>query len=178
MSFILVERNADLPLSLTVNRAGEGGITGLSPVVALRRATTAGSYLDWADGTFKTSGWTVKFAAMNEAERGHYVRTLDLATVPGVTAGVFMLAEYSVDNGGDVVGEAQDVVSVVSTNTDTILLRKALTNRMEESPGSPGTLILFDDDSATPILSQELRDFAGGSTIGVQGSPSRRTKGT
>lgn len=178
MSLILVERNAELSLSLTVNRAGAGGITGLAPTVALRRATTAGSYLDWDDGTFKTSSWSTKYASMTEAERGHYARTLDLSAVPGATTGVFMLAEFSVDNGSDVVGEAHDVVSVVSTNTDTVLLRKALTNKMEEAPGNPGTLILYDDDDATPLLSQNLRDFAGDATIGVQGSPSRRTKAT
>jgi hypothetical protein len=176
MAFILVERNAELPLSLTIRRAGVGGITGLSPTVALRRATTAGSYLDWDDGTFKGSGWSTKYASLTEAERGHYVRTLDLSGVPGATAGLFMLAEYRVDNGGDVVGDAQDVVSVVTTNTDTILLRKALTNRMEESPGNPGTLILNDDDDMTPLINQQLRDFAGDATIGVQGSPARRTK--
>ncbi len=63
--------NEPHPLQLAVNGFG-GGITGLSPVVAIRSALTSGSYLDFSDLAFKTSGWTTRQAALTEVGDGRY----------------------------------------------------------------------------------------------------------
>ncbi len=63
--------NEPHPLQFAVN-GFSGGITGLSPVVAIRDALTVGSYIDVADLTFKTSGWTTRQAAMTEVGGGRY----------------------------------------------------------------------------------------------------------
>ncbi len=63
-------------------------------------------------------------------------------------------------------------------NTSVDLLRKALTNRLEAAPGNPGTLILFDDDGVTPLLTWATRDESGGAVAAAPGAPSRRGAGT
>ena len=58
------------------------------------------------------------------------------------------------------------------------LLGKLQRNRLEEAPGNPGTLVLYDDDDVTPILTWQLRDGLGGAVVSSPGSPARRTKAT
>lgn len=174
MSVLLAEARTRVPLALTIDQEGVGGISGLVPTVAIRRGTTAGSYLDWDDNSFKTSGWATKYAPLTESERGNYERLLDLALVPGAPAGTVLVAEYHVDNGGDVKGDDHDLLFVVSTQTDLTLVRKLLVNKLVETPGSPGVLVIYDDDGVTPLKQWELQDYTGGATMGTQGAPSRR----
>ncbi len=54
------------------------------------------------------------------------------------------------------------------------VLRKAVTNRQEAFSGSPGYLILFDDDGATPVVNQEIRDEATGGIVASVGVPAKR----
>ncbi len=56
--------DSELELVLAVNK--NGPVTGLTAVVAVRDANTPDSWLDFADNTFKTSGWTTREAAMTE----------------------------------------------------------------------------------------------------------------
>jgi hypothetical protein len=60
----------------------------------------------------------------------------------------------------------------------TALLEKVHRNRLEEAPGNPGTLVLYDDDDLTPLLTWTLRDELGGAVASSPGAPSRRTKAT
>jgi hypothetical protein len=99
-------------LDLTIEKEGIGGVVGLAPTVALRNAATLNSYFDWADSTFKTSGWTTKYAAMTAVERGHYRRALDLSTTPSIIEGMALVAEYHVDNGSGIIGDAHDIITV------------------------------------------------------------------
>ena len=101
-------------LDLTVEKEGVGGLTGLDPTVALRDASSTDSYFDWSDSSFKTSGWTTKYATMEEVERGHYRLSLDLTVTPAIMEGMTVVAEYHVDNGSSVIGDAHDVISVVN----------------------------------------------------------------
>jgi hypothetical protein len=175
MSFLVAEAGTSFPLTLVVNRAGVGGVTGLVPTVALRRGDLPAQYLDWSDLTFKTSGWTTKYGTLAEVERGHYQRMLSLSAI-GAAVDSSYVAQFSVNNGGDVRGEAEDVILVVPrVSTDVTLLRKALTNRMEETPGNPGQLTLFDDDGFTVLARWELRDVTGNSIISTVGTPARRS---
>jgi hypothetical protein len=61
------------------------------------------------------------------------------------------------------------------TVEDTLdLIRKVHTNRLEAAPGDPGTLVLYDDDGATPIKTWNLRDYLGAAVVGVDGQPALR----
>lgn len=172
------------PLFLTITQEGVGGVTGVVPTVALRDATTSNKYWDWMNNIWSTGGpWGQKYAPLSPIEKGHYQRPLNLVTV-GAQSGDVYAAEYHVDNGGDVIGDAADLLIIVEeagdlavVKADIEVLRKALTNRLEEYPGNPGHLILFDDDGLTPIKTWELRDAAGGPIVSTVGAPSRRSRG-
>jgi hypothetical protein len=166
-------RDISYPLSLLLNREGVGGIVGKSPVVALRHED---DYLDWDDDVFKPSGWVLKNAPMTEVGGGYYELLVDLPSINAKVGDVY-IAEYTVNDGGDVRGAAQDIVAVTAIN-DLDFLRKMSTNRMEQYPGNPGTLILYDDDNATPVMSWQLRDASGGGIVAVVGASSRRSVGT
>jgi len=99
-------------LDLTIEREGVGGVTGLTPSVALRNAATLGSYFDFGDSTFKTVGWATKYSAMVEVERGHYRRALNLTAIPAITEGMALVAEYHVDNGAGIIGDDHDIITV------------------------------------------------------------------
>jgi hypothetical protein len=153
MSVLLVEARTRVPLTLTIDREGVGGISGLVPTVAIRRGSTAGSYLDWGDNSFKTSGWTQKYATLTESERGTYDRNLDLAVVPGAPAGTVLIAEYHVDDGGEVQGDDHDVVVIVSTQTDLDFVRKL--------GGSIGAPSLVGEVASGAEARGEVRDQLG-----------------
>lgn len=116
MSAILTERSeTQLSLDLTIDQAGIGGVTGKAPTVAIRLASSLNNYLDFSDFQFKTAGWGTKYAPLSEVEKGHYSRNLDLSAVTGVSVGDMLVAEYSVNDGGDVVGEGHDLFVVVKS---------------------------------------------------------------
>jgi hypothetical protein len=163
------EPGAVVPLNLTVNK--EGGVTGLSPTVAVRRGTSY--WLDWADSTFKTGGWTTRKQVMTEIGGGHYVQSLDFSTVP-VIPGETLVVEYdteSVDYPG-VVSEA------LTVDRDTDFLRKLATNRLEQSSGAPGHLVLYDDDGVSPLKDWAVTDEAGGGIAALTGVPAHRGAAT
>ncbi len=64
------------PVQISVNGFA-GGISGLSPLFAIRDGLTTDSFIDFNDLTFKTAGWTTKQAAMTDQGDGHYVATAD-----------------------------------------------------------------------------------------------------
>ena len=57
---------------------------------------------------------------------------------------------------------------------DLTLSRKFITNRMVESTGDPGTVILYDDDAATPLKTWSLLDGTGGAVTTSAGEPAQR----
>ncbi len=166
----------NVPLHLTVSKDGTGGVTGLTPTVALRDGSTLNSYLDWDDDTFKTSGWTTKYATLSEVERGHYQRTLSMVDI-GATAGKFYMAEYRVNDGSG-TADAMDILIVTSVVSQVDLQDQQILNRLEEAPGNPGTLILYARDGTTPLKTWNLRDSGGGPTTASAGAPSRRSAAT
>ena len=174
-SFLNVEQSATaVPLVFVID-GPSGGIGGLTPTVAVRDGSTTDSYLDWSDNTFKTSGWTLKNAPMTEITAGIYQRSLDILALLK-DAGFTMVAEYAVSDPA-ASGVDTDVLTITRVGTDSSLARKFLTNRLEAEGGSPnGTQTLYDDDSTTPLGTQQLRDYAGGAVVNTPGSPARRTK--
>lgn len=168
-----------LPLELNVSVLGVGGLTGLQPTVAVRNITAGfpSKYLDWSDGTFKTSGWATKYAVMTEIERGTYQLTLNVAGFY-FTALTKLSAEYHVTSDLGTGDDAEVFDILASGSADLALLRKALTNRMEEVGGNPGQLTLYDDDATTPLRRWPLTDVAGGPITSTPGTPARRGAAT
>lgn len=182
---VVVAANAVVPLDLTLEQEGVGGITGKAPTARLRDGTTTDRYLDWADDTFKTSGWAQLDVALLEVGRGHYSEHVHLAAI-GAALGNIFVAEFHIDDGADVKGEDSDVIivgedgliSFVALEADVKLIRQSITNRMEEFPGTPGRLILWEDDGVTPRMQWDLRDAAGNGIVATVGAPAKRSVGT
>ena len=80
------------------------------------------------------------------------------------------------NDGGDVVGSAADLLIVTEFGSDLAFVRKSVTNRMTTLAGTPGVLLLFDDDDAAVIGRWELRDSADGGIIATVASPAKRGK--
>lgn len=97
MSEITAERtDSALPLSVSVTR-NSGGVTGLTGTVQIRKAGTINDYLDFADLTFKTVGWTTKSVALTEVGGGFYalVGGVNIAGITNLPSGrVHLVAEY------------------------------------------------------------------------------------
>lgn len=118
-SFILNPTETAFPLELALEQEGIGGVASKAPDVALRDAAVPGSYMDFADGVFKTSGWTTRLAPLEDLGSGAYQRLLN---VPGtsIVEGMVLIAEYQVNDGGDVVGMDLDVLTVTADITDLV----------------------------------------------------------
>lgn len=178
---IAASTDIKVPLELIIEQEGIGGVTGKSPIVRLRDGTTSNSYLDFADNTFKTSFWTTQDQALAEIGNGHYSYVLDLSLITVLVVGNMLVAEFMVDDGGDIIGSDHDIIIIGLTTfesllTDISLIRKSVTNRMEEAPGNPGVLTLYDDDDSTAILQFQLRDALGNGIASPALSPARRGK--
>jgi len=160
-------------LSLTIVLSGTGGVAGQSPTVALRVPGTA-HYLDFADYAIKPSGWTLRDAPLVDMGDGRYDYQINPSRIPtGVDA---MIVEYNNADASHVVGGADsDVLLLRNLPHDVAIVRKSVTNRMEEAPGNPGTIVLYDDDAMTVILTQTLRDDTGGQVLPSKGEPAKRS---
>ncbi len=167
-----------LPLELVVDQLGVGGVTGLSPTVAIRLvgAPTL-TYLDWDDYTFKTSGWSTQFQIMTEIGNGTYQQLLNVSAVVDVLVGMWFVAEYSASSGSN-SGVDNDTIHVNQVMSQTTFLRKFATNRLDEAHGDPGTLTLYDDDALTEIAQWNLLDEEGNAIEPTIGTPARRSPAT
>jgi len=95
---LLPTGSTGVPLELHVARPGSGGIGSLTPVVQIRDGTTGDSYLDFADNTFKTSGWTTKQSSLTAVpgEAGRYRFTWNSSLAAAIIDGFRAIAEYIV----------------------------------------------------------------------------------
>jgi hypothetical protein len=57
-------------------------------------------------------------------------------------------------------------------------LRMMATNRIQETPGAPGTLVVYADNGTIPFLTYNITDFNGNIVIGMVGAPARRAAAT
>ena len=119
MSDLIIAESVDtaVSLDLTVDQEGVGGVTGLTPTVAIRLSSSTTSYFDFFDSTFKTTGWTTKYQAMVDIERGHYNYVLAITALSPSLGDMYNI-EYNVDNGASVVGDAADRLIVVASIAD------------------------------------------------------------
>jgi hypothetical protein len=167
-----------LPLELSISQYGVGGVTGQAPTVAIRLAAAGTpSYLDWGSSTFKTSGWATKYQVMSEIERGHYQQMLNVSTL-ALTANTKLIAEFAVTGAFPILGVAQEEIYVNNVTSQVTLLRKVAKNRLEETSGNPGHLVLYDDDNVTAIETWSITDETGGAVLPAVGTPSKRSAGT
>ncbi len=166
----------NFPLFLSIVQEGVGGVEGQAPTVALRDGATVDSYLDFNDNTFKTSGWVLQHAPLTEVGGGHYQRALNVNAL-NRPANTVLVAEYSVDNGA-IVGVAADLLILVEIHGSLSFVRKSITNRMETLAGTPGRLVLYDDNGTSVLMEWELRDDSGGGILTTSGVPTKRGAGS
>lgn len=164
------------PLVLVVDRLNVGGVPGLGPTVALRLLPTTNSYLDWVSQTFKTVGWATKFQPMTDLGSGIYQQVLNVAGL-ALPVGTLLCAEYAFA-GAQGSGADADVFRISSERADAQLVRQYHTNRLAEASGNPGSLVLYQDDSVTPLRTHQLTDETGQAIIAAPGTPARRSVGT
>ena len=109
-AFTVTVEDASVPLYLTVSSI-TGGVGGLSPTVAVRLAANPTMYLDFADATFKATGWMTQDAPLFEVRRGHYERTLSIPDLiaAGLAPEHTLCVEYRV-NEGSTRAEGQDII--------------------------------------------------------------------
>lgn len=73
---------------------------------------------------------------------------------------------------------AEGTPSAGTFGYDLKLLRMGLTNRLEESAGSPGLVKLYADDGTTLLKTWQVRDASGGAVTARAGSPAKRGAAT
>lgn len=116
MSQIHAERtqtNVVLPLAVS----SDGGLAGMTAVVAIRDGNSSTSYLDFSDNTFKSAAWVTRQAPLTDLGGGFYARLLNVAAItnlPGTTHA--LIAEYTVT--GNVGGVDEDHILLVDTLFD------------------------------------------------------------
>lgn len=107
-----------LPLVLTIDQEGVGGVTGQAPVVAIRDGATANMWLDFFDMTFKLAAWVQRQAPLAEISAalapGTYQYTLDVSAIVGIAVGMQLVAEYDV-NLAPIIGVDHDSIEIVSS---------------------------------------------------------------
>jgi len=142
-------------------------VTGLAPTVALRRGETVGHYLDWADLTFKTSGWTTKKLPLTEVGGGFYAVLvgLNLSTITNLPITTTLLAaEYEVT--GAVEAIALDVITLQDDTARISELLACSKNRLEID-FTAQELVLYADDGTTVAQRWPL-ESNGGEDVATQ----------
>lgn len=146
------------------------GATGLSPIIRIRKVED-GSVV--SSGTMTEVGegiYTFDFAGYDREE--DYAILCDAVTLSAHNRYKFLSSgEY-----GDII----NTVGVLSDNVElrTLLIKKILTNRLELSDGDTDNWVLYDDDSATPLLTWDVTDKSDGAVAQDEGTESRRSKAT
>ncbi len=95
-----------------------------------------------------------------------------------VAIGALEAAPTSIANAAAVWATAESMAAPGTVLYDVTLARKALTNKLTEAAGAPGTLVLMDDDTTTPIKTWMLLDGTGAAVVTGAGEPARRSAAT
>lgn len=114
---IFEKEQTEAPFVLTIDQEGVGGLTGLSPTIAFRDATTLNSYLDFDDFTFKTTGIITQYVQLDEVGRGHYTYSLDPSSISGISIGTTLVAEYRLNESG-LIADTHETALFVESITD------------------------------------------------------------
>lgn len=141
---IFEKQNPSAPLVLTLESEELGGITGAAPTIAVRDATTLDSYLDFSGFTFKSSGWTTKYATMTEVEAGDYTYWMNLAAMTAVSIGDILSIEYYYDDNG-----------ITRRDQETLLVVESIYN----IPTDTASLVTAGAGSLTPEQATQLKEL-------------------
>ena len=100
-----------IPLELVVNREGIG-VGGLRCTVAVRRVDAPSEYLDWSDGSFKTSCWATRDRLLADLGFGFYQVRLQIASLGFAKESlpVSLVAEYCTYAGGVTKQATDDII--------------------------------------------------------------------
>lgn len=125
---IMVRRDGDLPLSITINDSN-GAVTGATVTVEVRDDTTDDSYIDFDDHQFQDDGlWVTKTISLPEIEAGLYATTpYDLSQLTNLPADTYVLAlEYQITIGSDLFTPVEKVTisDIISTSAASATLIK------------------------------------------------------
>jgi len=151
----------------------ENGIpaTGLSPTINIRDVSngalvvTGGAMIEKGDGSY-----AYDFVGYDDTK--DYAIRSDSVTLSGTN-------RYSYGSTGE-YNEALNEIKSTVDNIDvrTLLVRKIQTNRLELADGDVSNWVLYDDDSATPLLTFDVQDKNGDLIVQPANIPSRRSKGS
>lgn len=144
-----------------------GFVIGTNLDVVLSTRLAASSY------SAAPSAGTIADAVWDEPTTGHAVAD---------TAGAVLFALTAAPSASAVAAQvwatAEGSPSAGSFGYGLKLLRMGLTNRLEESAGSPGLVKLYADDGTTLFKTWQVRDASGGAVTAQTGSPARRGAAT
>ena len=146
MADVLARRNeTDVPLTVAVTK-NSGGIPGLTVVAQVRDGDTVDSFLDFADNTFKTAGWTTKQAPLADRGDGFYDLSggLDLSALTNLPAATdVLLAEYFISGSRSGIAIDQVILAgdIVSPGVADAVWDELLTGH--ELAGSTGRSLGF-----------------------------------
>lgn len=92
---LVVPGETQLALTVNLSRSGTGGVTGKTITLEIRDGSSATSYFDFNDNTFKTSGWTTKTVNLTEVgATGRYFYVLNTSLAAAMVDGFMCEAEY------------------------------------------------------------------------------------
>lgn len=147
MTVVAERTETSVPVEVTIDR--NGGVTGLTVVVAVRDAQTANSWLDFNDDTFKTNGWTTRQASLAE---------VSAANAPGV---------YRLSSGLDI-----SAITNLPVSTDNLVLEYDISGSVSGNLSEQLQLVNSFLDSSGDVW-EELR--ASHTTVGTFGESSTLT---
>lgn len=127
-----------VPIELTLND-NDGGVTGESPYVSIRRATDD-AYLDFADNTFKSSGFTQKTQTLTGRGDGRYSYQWNSSL--SIKTPTTVVIEYN-NNGGSTTVPGIDNDVITFTNSAVILQNIAKSPLASVGDGPGGCKFIY-----------------------------------
>ena len=173
-----------VPLELNYKENGLP-VTGLSVDVEIRDTAT-NKYLDFADDTWKSSGWTTKSVALNDIGNGQYQYMWDSSSA--ITADMIVSTEYAV-NTSNYQATDKDVLMFGIVNVDTAAIAAAVWNRQMDQHTIDGSfgkgvnmifqtetgrwkiennqMIFYKEDNVTEVMRFNLYDHDGNPSMSI-----------
>jgi len=185
MSALSIDINSILELYVQLGNQ-RTGIAGTGTLVSLAiEGTNPIQYLDFNDVTFKTSGWTTKFAQLSQEDAsgqpGYYRLLLDLSTITNLPAiDSILLAKYKVNATSPTLAvSGTDRFKLVDNHFE---VRQAWTRSL--TPSTLKAIVHLQrngqnitlDGAAT--LAFQGYDRAGSAIVGFSGAGTLRTIGS
>ena len=173
-----------VPLELNYKENGLP-VTGLSVDVEIRDTAT-NKYLDFADDTWKSSGWTTKSVALNDIGNGQYQYMWDSSSA--ITADMIVSTEYDVTT-SNYQATDKDVLMFGIVNVDTAAIAAAVWNRQMDQHTIDGSfgkgvnmifqtetgrwkiennqMIFYKEDNVTEVMRFNLYDHDGNPSMSI-----------